>query len=189
MKKNIFCMLVFLTFQFFCVAQKTRKLTFSSINQFGIAWGGTGDGLQLQTINGVAYKTYSAGLGIGLDYYWERTVPVFIDLRKNIFSAKQTPFVYADGGVSVPWIKENKEETWYKSNYSTGSYFDVGIGYRLPINKKLFANISFGYTQKKQREQRDNQMVIFDFAPYGQNHNEHYDYTLRRFSLKAGLSF
>ena len=171
------------------MAQNNRKLTFTSINQFGIAWGGTDDALQLQTINGVAYKTYSAGLGIGLDYYWERTVPLFIDLRKNILPREKTPFFYVDGGVSLPWVKEEKENTWYKSSYSTGSYFDIGIGYKRPIIKNLFANISFGYTQKIQREERDNQMIIFDFAPYGQNHNEHYDYTLRRFSLKAGLSF
>ena len=188
MKKNIFCIHVFILFQFVCIAQKAIKPVFTSINQVGIGWGGTGDALQLQTINGVSYKTYSAGIGIGLDYYWERTVPLFIDLRKDIFSKKQTPFVYADLGISMPWVKTDKENTWSKSDYDNGSYVDVGIGYKIPVNKKLFANLSFGYSQKKLHEKRVNEVVIFHF-PYGGNKTEDYDYTFRRFSLKAGLSF
>ncbi len=188
MKKNIFWTAVFLFFQFVCVAQKTIRPAFTSINQVGIAWGATDDGLQLQTINGLSHKTYSVGIGIGLDYYWERTLPVFIDLRKNIFSKKQTPFVYADMGLNMPWVKTDKENTWSKSDYEHGSYFDIGIGYKVPIIKKLFANLSFGYSQKKLEEKRINEVIIFDFQ-YGGNNSEDYDYTLRRFSLKAGLSF
>jgi len=188
MKKNIFCISIFIFFQLVCAAQKTTKPAFTSINQVGIAWGATGEALQLQTINGVSYKTYSAGIGIGLDYYWERTVPLFFDLRKNIFSKKETPFVYADLGLNIPWVKADKENTWFKSDYDNGSYFDVGIGYKMPVNKKLFANLSFGYSHKTLQEKRINEVVVFDF-PYGGNNAENYDYTLRRFSLKAGLSF
>src|SRR5215203_3590562 len=108
MKKNIFWVTFFMLFQFVSVAQKALKPAFTSINQVGIGWGGSGEGLQLQTINGLSYKTYSAGIGIGLDYYWARTIPLFIDLRKNIFSKKQTPFVYADLGLNMPWVKEDK---------------------------------------------------------------------------------
>ena len=175
-------------FHFIGTTQKNPKPAFTSINQVGIGWGATGDNLQLQTINGVSYKTYSVGLGIGLDYYWERTVPIFVDLRKNIFSKKQTPFVYADLGISIPWVKTDKENTWSKSEYENGSYMDIGIGYKIPINKKLFANLSFGYSQKKLDEERINEIGVFD-SPYRGNNSENYSYTLRRFSLKAGLSF
>jgi len=58
----------------------------------------------------------------------------------------------------------------------------------MPVNKKLFANLSFGYSHKTLQEKRINEVGIFDF-PYGGNNAENYDYTLRRFSLKAGLSF
>ena len=188
MKKNIFLATVLMIFQFVSVAQKTIKPVFTSISQVGIGWGATGDALQLQTINGVSFKTYSAGIGIGLDYYWERTVPLFIDLRKNIFSKKQTPFVYADLGVNMPWVETDKENIWSKSDYECGSYVDIGIGFKIPVSKKLFANLSFGYSQKKLHEKRTNEVIIFDF-PYGGNNAEEFDYTLRRFSLKAGLSF
>jgi len=164
MKKNIFWIHVFILFQFVCVGQKTIKPSFTSLNQVGIAWGATDDALLLQTINGVSYKTYSAGIGIGLDYY-------------------------ADLGINIPWVKTDKENTWSKSDYDNGSYVDIGIGYKIPINKKLFANLSFGYSQKKLHEKRVNEVTIFDFRYGGNNAEEDYDYTFRRFSLKAGLSF
>lgn len=189
MKKSFLMGAVLIAAYITANAQNTVKPKFTSINQFGIAWGGTDDALQLQTINGITYQTWSAGIGLGLDYYWERTVPIFLDLRKNVFSKKQTPFVYADMGVNMPWVKAGKNDTWYSSDYSQGGYYDIGIGYRVPVYKSLLANISFGYTQKKFREERKNEMNIFDFSPYGHNSVEHYSYTLRRLSLKLGLSF
>lgn len=187
MKKNLFLVLVFLVVQLISVAQKTKP-KFSSINQFGVAWGATGDALQLQTVNGVAFKTFFAGLGIGLDYYWERTIPVFFDFRKELFKKSQTPFLYADLGVNMPWVNTGEDNQWYKSTYANGSYLDAGVGYKLAVNKRLFANMSFGFTQKTFKEDRTNQVILFDFAP-SQQGTQNYEYTLRRFSLKVGLSF
>ena len=189
MKKSFFLGIIFLVLSTVASAQKNIKPKFTSINQFGIVWGATDDALQLQTINGFSYKTWSAGVGIGLDYYLERTVPLFLDLRKSVFSRKQTPFIYADMGVSMPWVKANKDVTWYSSDYSHGLYYDLGVGYKLPIHKNLNGSVSFGYTQKKLREERKNEMMFFDFSPYGHNSIEHYNYTLRRFSLKLGVIF
>jgi hypothetical protein len=169
-------------------AQTKEKLKFTSLNQIGVVWGATGDDLQVQTINGVSYKTFSAGLGIGLDYYWERTLPVFIDVRKNIFSEEQTPFVYADFGLSQPWVKTDEENMWQKTKYNRGIYYDIGIGYKAPLYKKISINMSFGYSEKKIREKKHN-LTIDDFPPYNENGVEYYDYMLRRFSLKIGFSF
>lgn len=188
MIKNIFLVAGLMIFHLVGVAQKITKPVFTSITQVGIGWGATGEALQLQSIYGVSFATYSVGIGIGLDYYWERTVPLFIDLRKNIFSNKETPFVYADLGINMPWVKADKENTWSKSNYEHGRYIDIGIGYKIPVNKKLFAIVSFGYSQKRLHEKRTNDVIIFDF-PYGGNNAENYEYTLRRLSLKGGLSF
>ena len=165
------------------------KPRFISINQVGVASGATGDGLQMQTVNGINYKTLSAGLGVGLDYYCERTIPIFIDVRKNIFSKENTPFIYADFGTNVPWVKENKEQTWYTSDYDKGKYYDVGLGYKLLLNKKISVNMSVGYSQKQLQETRTTHFIN-DFPPYTRSSNpETYDYALRRFSFKVGLIF
>jgi hypothetical protein len=189
MSKLVFFTSICLLLYFTVNGQQKTRLKFTSINEVGVAWGSTDDGLQVQTINGFYYKTFSAGLGIGLDYYWERTIPVFIDLRKDIFNKKQTPFVYADLATNLPWVKTKEENWWYTSEYDDGIYFDVGIGYKLPVNKKLFVNMSFGYTQKSIEEMRKNKTVIDDFPPYGSYNAENFKYTLRRFSFKAGLGF
>jgi hypothetical protein len=179
---------ILLLFFFHVVDAQKQKPKLISINQVGVAWGGSDQDLQLQTINGIFYKTFSAGIGVGLDYYWQRTVPVFIDLRKDLFTRDKTPFVYADLGVNMPWVK-TKEQTWYKSDYHSGSYFDIGIGYKMKVYKKFSANLSFGYTQKVVKEERTSQVIMFDSFRYDENGLENYKYTLRRFSVKAGLSF
>src|SRR5687768_4020311 len=81
MKRNIAFILLLFLFQ--GIAAQKQKPKFTSINQAGVTWGGSGQTLQLQSINGIFYKTFSAGVGVGLDYYWQRTIPLFIDLRKD----------------------------------------------------------------------------------------------------------
>lgn len=190
MRREVFFIAICLLLELSGYGQQKMRPKFTSLNQAGVARGGTDDGLQVQTINGLYYKTFSAGLGIGLDYYWERTIPLFIDLRKNIFNKKQTPFVYADFGTNLPWIKTKTESWWYTSKYDDGIYFDIGIGYKVPVNKKLFVNMSFGYTQKNIEETRKSKTPNIDFTPYWSGYNaDYYKYTLRRFSLKAGLGF
>jgi hypothetical protein len=86
-------------------------------------------------------------------------------------------------------VKTKEENWWYKSEYDDGIYFDIGIGYKVPLNKTWFVNMSFGYSQKKIKETRKNKTVIDDFSPYGNYNTENFIYTLRRVSLKAGLGF
>ena len=97
--------------------------------------------------------------------------------------------MYVDFGLNMPWVKGQDEVVWYKSNYNHGSYFDIGFGYKMKVYKKISANMSFGYTRTTLKEIRTNEVIAFDFAPGGNFGSENYQYTLRRFSLKAGLSF
>ena len=188
MKKSLVFIFIFLVIQPFSFSQKVKP-KYSSINQVGVTWGGSDQDLHLQTVNGVFYKTFTAGLGVALDYYFHRTVPVFIDLRKDLFAKTETPFVYADLGLNMPWIKKNGEQTWQKSEYDHGSYFDVGLGYKIKVHKKFSANLGFGYSQKTTKEKRTWSVRPFDILPGNENGYESYNYTLRRFSVKAGLSF
>jgi len=189
MKKIIVLIFIFVAIQPLSFSQK-EKPKYTSINQVGVAWGGSDQDLHLQTVNGVFYKTFTAGLGIALDNYYHRTIPVFIDLRKDLFTKNQTPFVYADVGVNMPWIKKSGELNWVKSEYDHGSYVDVGFGYKMKMNKRFFANLGFGYSQKTIKEKRSWVARPFDILPNEEEGGyESYRYALRRFSVKAGLSF
>lgn len=194
MKKVIYLLALILFFQYQLAAQTKNKIRFSNISQAGFIAGGSTNALQLQTINGINYKTFSFGAGAGIDYYYFKTVPLFVDVRKDIFSRKTTPFAYFDLGASLPWDRHKSESEWQQSSYSNGIFYDFGLGYKWTFKGRLALNFSFGYSQKQIKETEEtNFWPWMDFPtlrPTGENRNlSYYDYTFRRFSFKTGLSF
>src|SRR5215467_547922 len=70
---------------------------FRSINQVGLLEGTDGGAFQIQTINGVQFRTWFLGIGVGIDNYRLRSVPLFVDLRKEFKVGTNYFFIY--GGV------------------------------------------------------------------------------------------
>jgi hypothetical protein len=187
--KQYYFFLLFVFCFFGSHAQKRSGVKYSSINQFGALKGNSDQEIQVQTINGIKYKTWFAGAGIGLDYYYYRTVPLFIDFRKYIFGKKECPFFYADLGTNLPWIKKEANDG-LKHEFTAGWFYEAGIGYTVPIKERFFFNFSAGYSQKNLHEARSYpDVVIWDFPPYGGPGKQYYDYCFRRISLKAALQF
>lgn len=122
--------------------------SFSSINQAGVLNGSKGAYLQLQTINGIRYKTWFAGIGAGIDYYTHRGFPVFLDVRKDVFNKRSTPFLYADAGIHLVNNAKEKLSEWYQNTYSNGFYGDAGIGYKLGFRSAGGLLVSAGYSYK-----------------------------------------
>jgi hypothetical protein len=171
-------------------AQQHPKVQFASINQFGFLAGSSDQAFQVQTVNGLAHKTWFVGVGLGLDYYNKKTIPLFADLRRNLSQKHQAPFIYLDLGASMPWKKEEKGE-WVTSTWGSGFFYEAGIGYSFPVNRVLSMNCSAGYSQKSLHETRTTTGgIIIDFPPYEREPlKDYYDYTCRRFSLKVALRF
>ena len=189
--RSIFALLLCCTLPLMMYAQPAKKTkpgcgcSFSSINQAGLLEGDNGHSGMMQTINGFRYKTWFTGVGVGLDYYHFRTIPLFIDVRKDLFNKLNTPFFYGDAGIHIPWVLE-KEKTWIgRSDYNRGFYYDAGVGYSVNIGKSRALLFSGGISLKKIRETRHYDVVCVTFPCPMQS--ERYDFTLRRFSLKAGL--
>src|SRR5690242_4135427 len=113
MKKNALLIIAVLIIALQGMAQQVKKtsspVSFRSINLVGMNEGQGQTAFQLQTINGAEYKGWFAGVGVGLDYYNIRSVPLFFDLRKDIQNKKSTPFVYADAGVNYVWQTTNQK--------------------------------------------------------------------------------
>src|SRR5687768_12853612 len=129
-------------------AKKGCSCSFSSINQLGGLYGSKGTYFQLQTINGIRYKTWFAGIGVGADYYFRKGFPVFLDIRKDIFEKRSTPFLYADAGIHLVQKRKEKESQWYENTYSNGFYGDAGIGYKLGLGTTSGLLVSAGYSYK-----------------------------------------
>ncbi|MDQ3683553.1 MAG: hypothetical protein M3352_10865 [Bacteroidota bacterium] len=173
-------------------AQKTgneKRISFRSINQVGILAGSSDAALQLQTINGIKNKTLFMGLGLGLDNYYVRSVPVFLDVRKDIFNKRITPFIYADGGYHFPWSsKKDEDVAWWGEKRKGGLYYELGIGYKTPVFKKMQLLFSAGYSYKHLSETVNSMPWLSIWLPPREAY-EKYEYSFRRIAIKAGLSF
>ena len=168
-------------------AKKGCSCSFSSINQIGTLHGSKGAYFQVQTINGIRYKTWFAGVGAGIDFYTRGGYPVFLDVRKDIFEKQSTPFLYADAGIHLVRDRKEEESQWYQNTYSNGFYGDAGVGYKLGLGGAGRLLVSAGYSYKN-----INRRYEYVFAcPTSRCYESYYTYKnyLHRLSLKLGLQF
>src|SRR5215208_3876452 len=87
--------------------KKSTAYKFNSINSISLINGDNATAGGLQSINGFQKGNLFAGMGIGLDYYLYRTVPLFADFRYEFGKNKNKFFAYADGGINFDWVEEN----------------------------------------------------------------------------------
>src|SRR5687767_7059595 len=110
-------------------AQDTKKrLQFESHNQFGAVKGASETSFVLQSVNGVRYNTWFAGVGAGLDEYYFSSLPVFMDAKKYLSTKANSFFIYGDGGWNFS-LEKNQDDMYKSVKNKGGLYYDVGIGY------------------------------------------------------------
>ena len=160
---------------------------FHSINQLGLLNGQNHTATHLQSVNGFQHKNLYAGIGIGLDYYQYRSVPVFAALRKYFGKAKNQFFVYADGGINFVWEKKEDRYTT-PSKYYPQFYSNAGFGYQLPFKNGTAFTLSAGYSYKKVKYKQD----IYPFCPFDgpcYMYTQNYNFDFNRLILQIGLMF
>ncbi len=165
---------------------QTSKISYGGLVQAGLLEGERGSAFGLQTVQGLKYKTWSAGIGTGLDYYHTRSIPLFLDLRKTFSKKDKGAFVYADGGYAFPWLT-TADKANFINKAKAGAYFDAGVGYGFALKKKNRLFFSAGYSYKAFKTIYE--YVICPFIGPCFTQSEIQAYKLRRLSIKAGLSF
>jgi hypothetical protein len=167
--------------------KEPAKIFLHSITQVGAIIGEKDDfDLSLQVINGASFKNWFAGIGAGVDDYEYRSVPLFLEVRRN-FERKQTNFfLYADGGISFPWV--HKEEKQF-SNYvfKRGLYADAGIGYNFKISKANALMLSGGYSVKKIKKEKTDFYFMNGQPIFGKPYLYYYEF--KRILFKIGFQF
>lgn len=172
----------------------TGQWQFHSINNLGLLEGETGSAFQLQTVNGAQYKSWFTGIGVGLDFYRLRTIPLFIDLRKEFSKGSNKLFVYSDMGINFSWVTDQQKTSYVENDkFGSGFYGDWGLGYKVQVAKKNNLLLSMGYSYKKTVETYDplySSTGIF----YGQeapsyDQTQKINYSLNRLSIKVGWEF
>ena len=165
----------------------TGHWQFHSINNVGLLEGQTGSAFQLQSINGMQYKSWYAGIGLGLDFYRYRTIPLFLDIRKEFGSGSNKFFAYADGGVNFVWLTDNEKTAYVTDDhFNTGFYTDLGLGYKIGVGRTNHLLLSIGYSLKKLKETYQTYSYL---PPDNALQKQYVDYSLNRLSLKIGWEF
>ncbi|WP_153799558.1 hypothetical protein [Foetidibacter luteolus] len=147
----------------FATAQQDKKLankiSYASSYELGILAGKAYTPFTARIIQGVRYQNYEAGIGVALDPYAFRSVPVFIHVAYHLYNGRNTPYAYGDAGISFPWnngaLPEKytdprsgqQGEDWHILH--NGVYGEAGIGYKIMLNKRNAFIMNAGYSYKK----------------------------------------
>jgi len=171
-----------------CHAQS--KPFFSSLNYLGIMEGNAGTYLGIQSINGFQHKTWFAGVGTGIDYYYFRSIPLFLAVNKDLCSCQRTFYFSLEGGVNWIWEKETRSvvNNFQNGDFDPSLYWSGGIGYRIGLkNNRDAVLLNLGYSGKHLTQEFVNTMVC-PAAPCPFFTEKVY-YHFNRFFVRAGWRF
>lgn len=178
---------IFLLLLLFTGAGAQVKARYSSMNYVGLLEGDNGTAFQLQTVQGIRFSRWFTGIGTGLDYYYLRSVPLFLSVNRNLFNQPRTPYVSLDGGINFAWYRREQERwsDFIGSDFSPSLYWNAGIGYKVYMrNRKDALLLNIGYSYKQLEE--DQEQAVFCVSPPCPPRVEHYNYKLNRVSVKLG---
>ncbi len=170
-------------------ALSQKKMQFQSVNTFELISGQSPLSTGFQSVNGFKFSSWFAGVGVGVDNYHYKTLPLFFDGRK-FFGNEKRAFGYGDVGYDFP-IKDKpgKEISYYNSSYhfTGGIYTDLGVGYEFLLNKKNAFSFSLGYSYKKLKCK----IKTVQMNPFSGSSTSYTNYELSYGSvvLKTGLVF
>jgi hypothetical protein len=192
MGKEIITTLLLLLFLNYVFAQQGgTKLKFHSVNQAGLLQGEHFSAIHLQTVNGVQYKNWFAGAGLGLDYYKFKSIPLFADLKKYFGASRNQFFLYADGGTSFVWKSKGETDSYPTGNYSDknppGFYSNTGLGYKAGLKNGMAFLLSAGYSYKRVNEKQEQTICPFTGPCYIQT--DTYKYDFNRLIIQIGWLF
>ena len=179
------------------INEKNSSAKFTSIIQLGILEGDAGKTFgQIQLVNGIQQNAWFYGLGVGIDYYGsKRSVPLFVDVKRDLRKGNKTPFVFADAGYNFSWLRAGEKNIIWDMDYkaSGGLYYEAGLGYKFILKNKITIGFSAGYSFKHQKETYGTTLLIeapiFPQPYYYNPPVNSYDYKFRRISIKFNCSF
>jgi hypothetical protein len=175
-------------------AQQTKRMDFHSLQQVGLINGSGATSASLQSINGFEVGNWFAGIGVGLDFYRYRSVPLFADIKRYFKIAKGSRlFIYGDGGYNFPWSKKEEEQfspwAWpikVDKQDKGGAYLDTGGGYAMQLHNGNAILFSIGYSYKYFSE---NVSTYYLQGETVSTNVQHYTYSFNRIMVKVGWQF
>ena len=192
MNKIKIIILFFISFLVCCAGMAQKSTKFSAALKAGLLNGEADKaGTELQLVSGLFYKTWFSGIGAGIDYYSGfKSIPLFMEVKKDLKQKKNTPFLSADVGYNWPLInKDYKLNNGLKYKFHGGLYYEVSAGYKFVLSNSLSMAFSAGYSYKNFTEK---DTAYYGVGPFGQPlapRVDLYDYKYRRISVKMAFWF
>lgn len=190
MKRVFLILLLFLLIKNEITAQETKKEKkfLSSQISSGIVEGEQGTSFHVEIVNGIHYKTWFGGIGTGLDYYYFRSIPVYLSGIKYLSKRNHSFFIQGDAGMNFAWV-EARTNVWNEVSheFKPGIYWNGMLGFATGLDRKNSFSFGMGYSYKNLKEVRE--MAIMCFNPPCENTFETYKYNLKRLTLRLGWHF
>jgi hypothetical protein len=158
-----------------------RLARFHSYNTVQLLNGSNSTSVALVSVNGFQLNHFFTGIGVGYDYYFRRTAPLFAEVRYDFGNHKRKLQLFADFGANFLVDKKNGAQ-----NNKTGRYWSTGFDYYIPVHKDAFT-IGVGYSSKQVIYFGDNFLVLP--VEGWQNVPIKYDYLLNRIAIRCGWVF
>lgn len=176
---------------FFAGSRAQQKPRFSTQNTVGLLIGGSDNAPQLQTVNGVAYHNWYTGIGAGIDWYYQRSIPVFLSVNRYFTtSPRRQVFLSSGAGVNYAWGKPDYfTNGWgYETQFRPGFFWTAGLGYQIAIGKQNdHLLIHLGYNNKSHTQETTTPLVCFT-APCPVS-KESRKYSFNALSFRVGWGF
>ena len=168
-----------------------QKFKFHSQNYIGALGGEFDAAFQFNTINGLQRGLYFGGIGSGIDYYYIRSVPLFLSFSRYLNEKKNTPYISIDGGTNFAWDKSTASfYNLYRDDgdFSPSLYYGAHAGYKMGINKKSGSVLmSVGFSAKKLKEKiNTGGPCLFPPCPVSE---QTVNYNFNRFIFRLGWMF
>jgi hypothetical protein len=166
-------------------SRKTNRYAFHSYNNFGLIEGEKGTSVLIESVNGFNYANWFAGIGIGIDHYTFRSIPVYLDIKRE-WSDKLPVFLFASAGRNCPWVKQTDDR--YQNKFYPRSFYEGGLGYRFSINQKNNMVFSVSYSEKNLHEKIIESISCPFIGPCTQSYRN-FEHRLTTLVVKAGVRF
>lgn len=146
---KLFLSAAFLLLQVIAFAQnKMQQPVFHSFNSVQALMGKTNNAFAVHSVNGFQWNKIFAGAGIGFDYYYHTSVPLFLEARYDLLGTERKLQLFTNGGLHLPFGNANKREPWKTGNFEAGRLFAAGLDYFIPVKKDAVV-IGAAFSQKK----------------------------------------
>lgn len=168
-----------------------QKPQYSTQNSVGVLIGEHDTAPLLESVNGLVYRNWFAGVGTGIDWHYSRSIPLFFSGARFIPVKTGKQLQLSSGiGINFPWAQSDTYFGWYSTapTYKNGLYWNAGMGYRIGVGKKNDALlVHLGYINKSYTQVIKTVMPCL--IPPCPESVESYKYSLNALSVKLGWGF